>query len=91
MKALVLLLFLTGLPVSGQAERAPSIMFDDPEPAYVQKPKSDTDQLQEECKQLSQEMERLKGRPLRRAAAAERYKADCERLYTQELSVQQLD
>ena len=91
MKALVLLLFLAGLPVSGQAERAPSIMFDDPEPAYVQKPKSDADQLREECKKLSQEMERLKGRPIRRAAAAERYKADCERLYTPEQSAPRLE
>ena len=84
MKTLVLLLFLASLSVSGQAEREPSIMFDDPDPVYIQKTESDADKLRQECKELSREMERLKGRPIRRAATAERYKADCERLHTQE-------
>jgi len=72
------------------AEKAPSIMFDEPTPDYLQKPESDADKLRAECTELSKEMERLKGRPIRRAAAAERHKANCENLYTGDQSRQGL-
>ena len=84
MKRFLIFLFLAGSPEIIWAEKAPSIMFDSPDPVYVQKPKNDSELLREDCKQLSQEMERLKGKPVRKAAAAQRYKADCENPYQQE-------
>lgn len=79
MKQLLFLVLLIIIPVGVHAEKGQSIMFDKPTPDYV---KSTKDKQSEEharhCKELSRQVEALKGKPQRRFAASERYKRECQ-------------
>ena len=77
-------LLACGLCLSAHAEMEPSIMSGNLEPDFVKKPEISATSLSEDCTALSKDIKKLSGKPLRKAAAMERYKADCETLYNQE-------
>ena len=61
-----------------QAEKGQSIMFGDPDPIYTEKtPDTRADDRAEHCKKLKQQMDNLKGRPLRRNPVVKRYQIEC--------------
>lgn len=80
MKQLLCLLPLCILPLGAHAEKGQSIMFDQkPNPVYQQDNRETlADERDRHCKELSRKIEQLKGKPQRRYAAAERYKAECQ-------------
>jgi thymidylate synthase len=70
---------LSILPCVCHADKGQSIMFGDPDPIYQQRTRDATaDEQAEHCKQLHAQMEELKYKPLRRNAAVERYRIECE-------------
>ena len=56
--------------------RGQSVMFGDDQGSLTEQP-TKADQLTERCKNLSRNVEALKGKPQRRYAAAQRYEAEC--------------
>ena len=78
MKYLVFLLTPLCLSFTVQAEKGQSIMFGDPDPIYTEKT-TDTraDDRAEHCKKLKQQMDDLKGKPLRRNPVVKRYQIEC--------------
>ena len=78
MKHLVFLLVALALSFATQAQKGQSIMFGDPDPVYTEKT-ADTaaDEHAEFCKKLKQQMEDLKGKPLRRNPVVRRYQEEC--------------
>ena len=78
MKYLLCLPVVLGLSFTVQAERGQSIMFGDPDPIYTEKiPDTSADDRAEHCKKLKQQMDELKGRPLRRNPVVKRYQIEC--------------
>ena len=78
MKYLLFLPVALGLSFTVQAEKGQSIMFGDPDPIYTETtPDTSTDDRAEHCKKLKQQMDDLKGRPLRRNPVVKRYQIEC--------------
>ena len=81
MKQLLFLILLYIIPIGVHAEKGQSIMFDKPNPNPVfqqDNNESPNEEQARHCKELSRQMEKLKGKPQRRYAVAERYKAECQ-------------
>ncbi len=78
MKYFLVLPVALGLPFAVQAEKGQSIMFGDPDPIYTETT-TDTraDNNAEHCKKLKQQMDDLKGKPLRRNPVVKRYQIEC--------------
>lgn len=60
----------------------PDDVLKTPSDAITQKPEISTqekeqEELRKRCKEMSKRIEKLKGKPLRRGAMADRYKAEC--------------
>ena len=78
MKYLVFLLTALCLSFTVQAEKGQSIMFGDPDPIYTEKTlDTRADDRAEHCKKLKQQMDDLKGKPLRRNPVVKRYQIEC--------------
>ena len=78
MKYLLFLLVALGLSFTAQAEKGQSIMFGDPDPIYAETaPDTQADNNAEHCKKLKQQMDDLKGKPLRRNPVVKRYEIEC--------------
>ncbi len=78
MKYLLFLLVALGLSFTIQAEKGQSIMFGDPDPIYTETaPDTQADNNAEHCKKLKQQMDDLKGKPLRRNPVVKRYEIEC--------------
>ena len=78
MKHLVFLLTALCLSFTVQAEKGQSIMFGDPDPIYTEKTlDTRSDDRAEHCKKLKQQMDDLKGKPLRRNPVVKRYQIEC--------------
>jgi hypothetical protein len=78
MKYLLFLPLALGLSFSVQAEKGQSIMFGDPDPIYTETTlDTRADDKAEHCKKLKQQMDELKGRPLRRNPVVKRYQIEC--------------
>jgi hypothetical protein len=74
---LILLPTLLLLPLtSALAERGESIMFEPKAPPFTEPPAKQQTEA-ENCQQLQQQIEALKGKPQRRHAAIERHKKLC--------------
>lgn len=81
MKQLLFLILLYIIPVCVHAEKGQSIMFDTPtpNPNFQQDNKeSPNEERARHCKELSRQMEKLKGKPQRRFTVSERYKVECQ-------------
>ena len=78
MKYLLCLPVALCLSFTVQAEKGQSIMFGDPDPIYTETtPDTRADDRAEHCKKLKQQMDELKGRPLRRNPVVKRYQIEC--------------
>ena len=78
MKYLLFLPAALCLSFTVQAEKGQSIMFGDPDPIYTETtPDTSADERAEHCKKLKQQMDELKGRPLRRNPVVKRYQIEC--------------
>ena len=78
MKYLLFLPLALALSFTVQAEKGQSIMFGDPDPIYTEtSPDTRADDKAEHCKKLKQQMDDLKGRPLRRNPVVKRYQIEC--------------
>ena len=78
MKYPLFLLVALGLSCTAQAEKGRSIMFGDPDPIYTETaPDTRADDRAEHCKKLKQQMDDLKGKPLRRNPVVKRYQIEC--------------
>ena len=78
MKYPLFLLVALGLSFTAHAEKGQSIMFGDPDPIYTETaPDTRADDKAEHCKKLKQQMDDLKGKPLRRNPVVNRYQMEC--------------
>ncbi len=78
MKYLLFLPVALGLSLNAKAEKGQSIMFGDSDPIYTETtPNTSADDRAEHCKKLKQQMDDLKGRPMRRNPIVKRYQIEC--------------
>lgn len=78
MKTLLILAGSLAISSAAWAEPKPSVMFGDT-PKTISEAVPEATTLDEKCLQMHQEIRNLKGKPLRRSALDERYKAECQR------------
>lgn len=77
-----LMFVLLGIATAAGAEgKRESIMFQNPNEQASEittVPKDRDDEFRKRCADLSRQIDQLKGNPQRRAAAVERYRAECQ-------------
>lgn len=79
MKKLFLAAIVALVPTVGLAEKAPSVMFGNPDPIYNEsgRDSSEADRAAF-CKDLRKQLDELKGKPQRRNAVYQRYQLECQ-------------
>lgn len=78
MKKWLLAVLVALVTVPGVAEKAPSVMFGDPDPVYNQGGRDSSDAERAAfCKDLRKQLDELKGKPQRRNAVYQRYQLEC--------------
>lgn len=75
--AVVSLIVQCDVAIAQDDGRGQSIMFEQDRRYLTEKPPQD-DTRWERCRELSRQVEALKGKPQRRYAAAQRYEAECK-------------
>ena len=76
MKTLLLLVASLAISNAAWAEQKPSVMFGDT-PRSISETVPETSAREAKCMQMKQEIDNLKGKPLRRSALDERFRAEC--------------